>query len=292
MSCTQQMSSRQPPLQPTSYQILSLAVAPLSTTQKSTKNRSRRDGAVRSPSVRADRTADRPASHALWMSPLNTIIGRSHRRASRDTTRAKPHRLNRRCANRRCNEPQGANYKDVRVHGHRLVSWNDRALDYDVAISIISRNYVKKKIILTTKIKNHKMSQCRQYETLVKFWIKSLAPSSTCGNSQNGVPRTDYAIDRRSLQPYRWLAEPIPNPAVHTSVPAMAKGQGAKEIGHNLARERHKIFYARTTKIWSCGQLMKTWAQICKHFTSILQAFLHRLSENTKTANTFCKNKK
>ena len=65
------------------------------------------------------------------------------------------------------------------------------------------------------------------------------------------------------------------------SVPArLGKGQGAKEIGHNLARERpefghnlvrkrHKIFYVRTIKIWSCGRLMKTWAQICKHFTSI-----------------------
>ena len=66
------------------------------------------------------------------------------------------------------------------------------------------------------------------------------------------------------------------------SVPArLRKGQGAKEIGHNLAcerpkfghnlvRKRHKIFYAWTTKkIWSCGRLMKTWAQICKHFTSI-----------------------
>ena len=65
------------------------------------------------------------------------------------------------------------------------------------------------------------------------------------------------------------------------SVPArLGKGQGAKEIGHNLARERpkfghnlvrkrHKIFYAWTTKIWSCGRLMKIWAQICKHFTSI-----------------------
>ena len=71
--------------------------------------------------------------------------------------------------------------------------------------------------------------------------------------------------------------------AVWYSVPArLGKGQGAKEIGHNLARERpkfghnlvhkrHKIFYAWTTKIWSCGQLMKTWAQICKHFTSCLK---------------------
>ena len=67
----------------------------------------------------------------------------------------------------------------------------------------------------------------------------------------------------------------------HLHVPTtLGKEQGAKEIGHNLARERpkfghnlvrkrHKIFYARTTKIWFCGRLMKTWAQICKHFTSI-----------------------
>ena len=66
------------------------------------------------------------------------------------------------------------------------------------------------------------------------------------------------------------------------SVPAgLGNGQGAKEIirhnlarerpkfGHNLVRKRHKIFHAWTTKIWSFGRLMKTWAQICKHFTSI-----------------------
>ena len=71
--------------------------------------------------------------------------------------------------------------------------------------------------------------------------------------------------------------------AVYYSVPArLGKGQRAKEIEHNLARERpkfghnnylvrkrHKIFYAWTTKIWSCGRLMKTWPQICKRFTSI-----------------------
>ena len=75
--------------------------------------------------------------------------------------------------------------------------------------------------------------------------------------------------------PYRFTSD------IDRSVPArLGKGQGAKEIGHNLARDRpqfwhnlvrkrHKIFYAWTTKIWSCGRLMKTWAQICKHFTSI-----------------------
>ena len=111
------------------------------------------------------------------------------------------------------------------------------------------------------------------------------------------------------------------------SVPArLGKGQGAKEIGHNLAheqpkfghnlvRKRHKIghslerewpseahFYAWPTNFWSqsstrmkrglhghnfVGDTMKTWTQICKQ----LQAFLHRLSENTKTAITFCKKK-
>ena len=55
---------------------------------------------------------------------------------------------------------------------------------------------------------------------------------------------------------------------------SVAKGQGAKEIGHNLACEQPKF-----------GRSMKTWAQICKHF----QAFLHQLSENTKTAISFCR---
>ena len=80
----------------------------------------------------------------------------------------------------------------------------------------------------------------------------------------------------------------------YISVPArLGKGQGAKEIGHNLARERpkfghnlvrkrHKIFYAWTTKIWSCEWLMKTWAQICKHFTSIFTSAVwkHKNSNN------------
>ena len=88
------------------------------------------------------------------------------------------------------------------------------------------------------------------------------------------------------------------------SVPArLGKGQGARENGHNLARERPKFehslererpsrahFYARTPKIWAqsstrrnknwaqfCGRSMKTWAQICKNGT------VHQLFEDTKT---------
>ena len=89
------------------------------------------------------------------------------------------------------------------------------------------------------------------------------------------------------------------------SVPArLGKGQGAKEIGHNLAHERpkfgHNLVHKRhkighnpareRNEVWAqfCGRLMKTWAQICKQ----LQTFLHQLSENRKTANTFCKKKK
>ena len=114
---------------------------------------------------------------------------------------------------------------------------------------------------------------------------------------------------------------PIPGTLVNVGkyirtsmVPArLGKGQGAKEIGHNLTRERpkfghnlvrkrHKIGHsleherqkfghnpARERKaVWAqfCGRLMKTYKS-----ASILQAFLHRLSENTKTAITFCKNK-
>ena len=81
------------------------------------------------------------------------------------------------------------------------------------------------------------------------------------------------------------------------SVPArLGKGQGAKEIGHNLAREqpkfghnlmreRHIIGHSlerewpkfgrnpahERNEVWAqfCGRSKKTWAQICKHFTSI-----------------------
>ena len=50
------------------------------------------------------------------------------------------------------------------------------------------------------------------------------------------------------------------------------------KFGHNPAREPNEV-----------------WAHQWKHrhkSASILQAFLHRLSENTKTAITFCKKKK
>ena len=102
----------------------------------------------------------------------------------------------------------------------------------------------------------------------------------------------------------------------HYSVPArLGKGQGAKEIGHNLARERPKFWHNlvrerhiighslerewpefgrnpahERNKVWAqfCGRSMKTWAQICKHFTSIFTP----LTENTKTAIKFCIKKK
>ena len=46
------------------------------------------------------------------------------------------------------------------------------------------------------------------------------------------------------------------------SVPAgLGKGQGANEIGHNLARAQ--LFSAQTTQFRV--RSMKTWAQICKH---------------------------
>ena len=60
------------------------------------------------------------------------------------------------------------------------------------------------------------------------------------------------------------------------SVPArLGKGQGAKEIGHNLAREQPKFGHNLVRKQHKIGhtftreRLVKTWAQICKHFTSI-----------------------
>ena len=79
------------------------------------------------------------------------------------------------------------------------------------------------------------------------------------------------------------------------SVPArLGKGQGAKEIWHNLAREQpkfgHNLERDERNEVWAqfCGRSMKTWAQICKHFTSIFTP----LSANTKTAITICKKKK
>ena len=79
------------------------------------------------------------------------------------------------------------------------------------------------------------------------------------------------------------------------SVPArLGKGQGAKEIGHNLVRERQNLgTSAQTTPnlLRVNDQNLVLWA-IDENMGTNLQAFLHWLSENTKTAITFCKNKK
>ena len=66
---------------------------------------------------------------------------------------------------------------------------------------------------------------------------------------------------------------------------ALGKGQGAKEIGHNLARERPKFGHNPACKrneicAQFCGRSMKTWAQICKHCT---------MSENTETEIIYVK---
>ena len=86
------------------------------------------------------------------------------------------------------------------------------------------------------------------------------------------------------------------------SVPArLGKGQGAKEIGHNLAHERpkfghnlvckrHKIGHTFTRE-WPKFGLVDNWWKHGHKSASILQAFLHQLSENTKKAITFWKNK-
>ena len=63
------------------------------------------------------------------------------------------------------------------------------------------------------------------------------------------------------------------------------RGQGAKEIWRNLARERPKFAHdpaPERNQVWAqfCGRSMKTRAQICKYCT------VHLLSENTKTAST------
>ena len=84
------------------------------------------------------------------------------------------------------------------------------------------------------------------------------------------------------------------------SVPArLGKGQGAKEIGHNLAREqpefghnlvrkRHKIGHTFTRERPKFG-LVGDWRQHGHKSASILQAFLHQLSENTPKKKLFCK---
>ena len=91
-------------------------------------------------------------------------------------------------------------------------------------------------------------------------------------------------------------------PCVQYSVPArLGKGQGAKEIGHNLAheqpkfghnlvRKRHKIGHTFMRERQKFG-LVGDWWKHGHKSACILQAFFHRLSENTKTAITFCKNK-
>ena len=85
------------------------------------------------------------------------------------------------------------------------------------------------------------------------------------------------------------------------SVPArLGKGQGAKEIGHNLAREKPK--FGRTTKskirsqsstrtkrglgtiLWAIDENMGTNLQT--------QTFLHRLSENTTAITLIFVNEK
>ena len=93
----------------------------------------------------------------------------------------------------------------------------------------------------------------------------------------------------------------------NSSVPArLGKGQGAKEIGHNLARKRPKFehnlererpsrahFYARTPKVRAQSSTrMKQdlgtilWAIDENTGTNLLQAFLYSSSENTKTLIT------
>ena len=84
----------------------------------------------------------------------------------------------------------------------------------------------------------------------------------------------------------------------------LGKGQGAKEIEHNLTRERPKIGHnlvrerqkfchnpaRERNEVWAqfCGRLMKTWLQICKHFTSIFTSAVRK----HKNSNYICKNKK
>ena len=84
------------------------------------------------------------------------------------------------------------------------------------------------------------------------------------------------------------------------SVPARAgckRNWARPKFGHNLVRRRHKIGHSLEREWPKFGhnqarERNAVWAQFCGHKSaSILQAFLHRLTENTKTAITFPKNK-
>ena len=132
------------------------------------------------------------------------------------------------------------------------------------------------------------------------------------GHGQLGMPRTVRGHVMNNVNQHAISMAMVMDMVI--SVPArLGKGQGAKEIGHNLAREkpkfghnlvseRHKIGHSlerewpkfsrnpahERNEVWAqfCGRSMKTWAQICKHFTSIFTS----LSENTKQQLHFVNN--
>ena len=87
--------------------------------------------------------------------------------------------------------------------------------------------------------------------------------------------------------------------STRASVPAtLGKGQGAKEIGHNLARERpkfgHNLVRKRQNPLRANDQSLVLWP-IDENMGTNLQAFYKHFyigCLNTKTAITFCKNKK
>ena len=56
----------------------------------------------------------------------------------------------------------------------------------------------------------------------MEWWSISLARTTACGSFKNGVSRTDYAIDRRSIRLNRQSVvkiDPIPNASAHTPSP-------------------------------------------------------------------------
>ena len=98
--------------------------------------------------------------------------------------------------------------------------------------------------------------------------------------------RQTLELDKLELQTLR----------LSISVPArFGKGQGAKEIGHNpaceqpkfghnLVRKWHKIGHTFTRERPKFG-LVGDWWKHGHKSASILQAFLHQLSENTQKNN-------
>ena len=86
-----------------------------------------------------------------------------------------------------------------------MVSANNQALDYDIELSIIDQFIFLQRntVCFALTILLHIMAMIDRSLMVGVICYHSLIPRSTCGNFQNGVPRTDHAIDHRSVRPNR-----------------------------------------------------------------------------------------